>query len=535
MELYRVLLADDEEEIRRGISMKIDWARLGFVLVGEAENGAEALELAEQLQPDVVLTDIKMPFMDGLELCRRLKQSLPAARLVVFSGFDDFEYARKAIGMNVSEYILKPINAPELAGVLEKLKGQLDEQRMARRDMETLRRRYEESLPILRELFYTRLLDGQIRPEQIQDRAARYELEIPEGIWIAALVHVDIPDDNEAAQRDELLLLSVRAFFEKYFQLEGCWARSVLYNDAVALLIQMPGQEQIYPLLEELERLSALSVSYLGAPLTIGIGLPCQGPGELHGSVEGARSALDYRVLMEGGRVIYIGDLEPDRSVRLSFEEEDERSLAAAVKLGTEDQVRQVVGELMGRVREAGLSLPQCHLFLMEIVTSLIKLARSGGVEMEEVFGPAFTGFVSITDFSSLDVLGRWVESRCLKLRETLGRQRTDSAWKIVERAKEFIANNYADSQLSVESMCGHLHLSPTYFSTLFKKETGMSFTAYVTQLRMEQAARMLGESDEKTYLIAEKTGYTDPNYFSYVFRRHFGVTPSKFRGGQRQ
>ena len=122
MEPYRVLLADDEEEIRAGISRKIDWASLGFALVGEAENGAEALELAEQLRPDVVLTDIKMPFLDGLELCRRLQQSQPGTKLVVFSGFDDFEYARQAVGMNVFEYILKPINAPELSSVLVKLR-----------------------------------------------------------------------------------------------------------------------------------------------------------------------------------------------------------------------------------------------------------------------------------------------------------------------------------------------------------------------------------------------------------------------------
>lgn len=172
MELYKVLLADDEEEIRLGISRKIDWESLGFQLAGQAENGAEALELAEQLRPDVVLTDIKMPFMDGLELCQRLKLLLPAAKMVVFSGFDDFEYARRAIGMNVSEYILKPINAPELCQVLEKLRSQLDQQRMERRNMETLRRRYEESLPVLRELFYTRLLDGRVPPDQIPQRAA---------------------------------------------------------------------------------------------------------------------------------------------------------------------------------------------------------------------------------------------------------------------------------------------------------------------------------------------------------------------------
>lgn len=533
MEPYRVLLADDEEEIRMGISRKIDWSGLGFVLVGEAENGTEALELAEQLRPDVVLTDIKMPFMDGLELCRRLKQSLPAAKLVVFSGFDDFEYARQAIGMNVSEYILKPINAPELIGVLEKLRAQLDEQRMERRDMETLRRRYEESLPVLRELFFTRLLDGQLRPDLIQDRAARYELELPQGTWVAALVQVDCLNEAGKAERDELLLLSVRAFLQEHFALEGGTIRAILYNDAVALLAQLEGRARIYPLMEELGRLCVLSHSYLGMTLTVGIGLPCSGPEELRVSAEGARSALDYRVLMGGGQVIYIGDLEPDRSVRLSFEEEDQRALGAAVKLGSESQVEEMVGRLLDRVRESRLSLPQCHLYFLEIVTCLIKLARSGGAEVEDVFGPGFTGVVSITDFPSLEELGRWLNSRCLKLRELLGRRRTDSAWKTVEEAKDFIARNYADSDLSIESLCAHLHLSPTYFSTLFKREVGKTFTAYVTDARMDRAAQLLRESDEKTYLIAEATGYTDPNYFSYVFKKRFGVTPSKYRVGR--
>lgn len=129
MELYRVLLVDDEEDIREGISRKMDWLGLGFSLVGEAANGQDALELAESLRPDVILTDIKMPFMDGLELCRILTDRLPAARFVVFSGFDAFEYAKQAIQMNVVEYILKPINADELSAVLRRLKDQLDRER----------------------------------------------------------------------------------------------------------------------------------------------------------------------------------------------------------------------------------------------------------------------------------------------------------------------------------------------------------------------------------------------------------------------
>ena len=152
MELYRVLLVDDEEDIREGISRKMDWLGLGFSLVGEAANGQDALELAESLRPDVILTDIKMPFMDGLELCRILTDRLPAARFVVFSGFDAFEYAKQAIQMNVVEYILKPINADELSAVLRRLKDQLDRERAERRNVELLRSRYTENLPVLREV-----------------------------------------------------------------------------------------------------------------------------------------------------------------------------------------------------------------------------------------------------------------------------------------------------------------------------------------------------------------------------------------------
>ena len=193
----------------------------------------------------------------------------------------------------------------------------------------------------------------------------------------------------------------------------------------------------------------------------------------------------------------------------------------------------QLIHRQVDRVREARLSLAQSQMFFLELQTALARMARAGEVDIEEIFGPNFTGMVPITDFRSLDELEEWLLGRALRLWERLNRQRSDSTWKTVERAKGFIAQHYADKELSVETLCDYLHLSPAYFSTLFKRETRKSFIAYVTDLRMEQAARMLQDTDEKTYLIAERTGYADPNYFSYVFKRHFGISPSKFRAGQ--
>ena len=210
MHLYKIMIVDDEAEVRTAIAHIIDWKALGFEIAAEAENGVDALEKAEALDLDVVLTDIKMPFMDGLELCRILTQRLPAAKFVVFSGFDDFEYAKQAIRMNVSEYILKPINAPELSEVLRKLRDQLDTERAQRQDLEILRSRYEESLPVLRELFYAHLLEGRIPAGQVYDRAARLDLDLSGSSWAAALTHFDVPQ----AQR-ELLSLSVQQLLDE--------------------------------------------------------------------------------------------------------------------------------------------------------------------------------------------------------------------------------------------------------------------------------------------------------------------------------
>ena len=347
MEGYRILLVDDEEELRAGIRRRIDWEALGFVLAGEAANGQDALELAEQLRPDVVLTDIKMPFMDGLTLCRQLKTQLPAVRLVIFSGFDEFDYARQAIGMNVFEYLLKPITPTELSDVLVRLKKAMDEERAHQKDMEKLRRSYEENLPVLRGLFYTRLLSGQLKPGQIMERAARYEIELSGKSWAAARVHVsDLGDDP-----DELILLSLQNFFAENTVLTGCQPHWCLYDDDLAVIAAFEGETAMYSLLQELERVRALAETLLGLRLTVGVGLAVETPGQLARSVQGAKSALDYRSILGPGRTLYIGDLEPRGAVALPFDAAAERQLVNAVKLGTPEKVRRFTRGWLSQAR----------------------------------------------------------------------------------------------------------------------------------------------------------------------------------------
>ena len=245
MGAYRVLLVDDEEEIRQGICRKMNWEALGFVLAGEAANGMEALEVAEQTCPDVVLSDIKMPYMDGLELGRRLHRMMPAVKLVFFSGFDDFEYARQAIGVHALEYILKPINAQELSGVLEKIRDQLDKQLEERRNVAVWQERYEESLPLLREIFYSRLLGGKIPTEQIYERAAEYGLSFPDGVWAVAIASVTGEGLNIA---EDAVLLSALDFLRAQFSLPNAAMQGALFNDNIALMVEIGGEDRFMPL-----------------------------------------------------------------------------------------------------------------------------------------------------------------------------------------------------------------------------------------------------------------------------------------------
>lgn len=522
MELYRVLLVDDEEDIREGISRKMDWLGLGFSLVGEAANGQDALELAESLRPDVILTDIKMPFMDGLELCRILTDRLPAARFVVFSGFDAFEYAKQAIQMNVVEYILKPINADELSAVLRRLKDQLDRERAERRNVELLRSRYMENLPILRELFYANLLDGRIEPGTERERAAHLDIDLQGEEWAVGLAYIG------SDRRDALSTLSIQNLLEETLTADRC--KLSLYNDWVAVIVSLTESFTIYDLIRVLDRVCTLAASYLGLTLTVGVGAPCKELSGMARSAAEARTALEYRSMVGRGQVIYIGDLEPDGGQVLTFEEADERTLTAAVRLGSEQEVRDAAAALAGKIREANPSAGQYNLFLMELVTHLIKMIRRSGVGMEEVFGAGFSLPIQKSELPRLEELEDWCAERYLRLRTLIRRRQTDSAGQTVETAKEYIRQHYAESDLSVEKLCAYLHLSSTYFSTLFKRETGTSFTAYVTTVRMEAAAEAIRGTEEKTYLIAQRCGYEDPNYFSYVFKRHFGVTPTKYR-----
>lgn len=531
MALYRIMIVDDEEEIRDGIRRKIDWNGNGFDLAATAENGQEALELAEALRPDVVMTDIKMPFMDGLTLARHLTELLPGIKLVVFSGFDDFEYAQRCISLGVTEYLLKPVDAAELTLVLQRLRAQLDGEFAEKRNLELLRRHYAESLPMLREQFYTRLIDGRVSSQSILEQSAQFDIDARIRYWSAALCHIDADLSHGPIRQGELLPLSIKQLMEE--TLEKFVARTTLYNDSVAVIAAFEKPEQVMDLIDALNRVCLLARRFMEIGLTVGVGAPCEGLAELHRSAAGARTALDYRVVLGTGHAIYIEDVEPNTTTEFQYSEQDERELISAIKLGSPDDIRAACQRFTANFRGARMPLGQYQLYLMEILAELVKTVRTYQIDPAEVFGRDFDSGFSLSSFESLDALWDWFTETCLRISVLIRRERTNSTKAVADNACRFITERYGDPEISVEMLCGHLHISPAYFSTLFKKETGMSFVAYLTERRMEKAVDLLAATEDKTYEIAAKVGYTEPNYFSYVFKKQFGMSPTKYRASK--
>ncbi len=523
MDNYKVLLVDDDEQIRSGVASFIKKSNLRLTLVAEAENGADGLDIAEMLRPDIVLTDIKMPYMDGLEFCKKLRNILPAAKLVIFSGFDKFEYAQKAIEMSVFRYILKPINSEELKEVLLEVRGEIEQERAAQRDKAVLRRIYEQSLPVLRETLFVRLLDGRISAAEAQNYANSYGISLDEKYWSVCLIK------SKCKENEQLTLTSIRSFLEKHVEFFGHTFYIAQYTDSLAMLMGVNNSDDISALINELTRICNLSKSYLENPIICGVGRAYKNIEYVAVSAEEAQSALCYRMLSDQN-IVYIADVEPKADKLIAFDEAAEKELTAQIKTGCTENIKVTVDALSQKLNGASQDIMQSRLFFIEMITCLLRFIRKYDIALAQVFGEDFNGFVELTDFSSVDTAMEWFYNCCLKVQKLIITQSKDNKQFKINEAKEFIAKNYSDTTLDVDTLCDHLHLSPAYFSTLFKKHTDMSFTAYVTDVRMQAAVQLLQSTDEKTYAIAEKVGYIDPNYFSYVFKKKFGVSPSKYR-----
>jgi two-component system, response regulator YesN len=543
MRKYKLLIVDDEVEVRRGIINKIQWEELGYEIVAEGENGKEALELFEKNLPDVVLTDIKMPFMDGLELSRIIKEKYPTTRIIVMTGFDEFEYAHKAIKLNVSEYLLRPISAQELTDILIKVKAQMDEEVAEKENVEALRDHYRKSIPILREKFLASLVTTSIRKEEIEEKSKSYELNLTGKSFVVSIVSIDeskIKENvenqsalNKATDEGRALLkfavLNIVEEVAKKYNL----GTAFLNNENVIIITVSDESDRdavSHNTLNALEELKRTVEKFLKSTVTIGVGNVCEDITLVRYSYENAVAALDYRIFMGKNKIIWIEDIEPMSANKLAFDESKERALSSSIKVGTTEEAAAAIDKFFEEIINSKASFKDYQIYIMEMLTTILKAARDSNVDIDEIFGHNYNLFIDLHSLRNIQESQDWFKSVSIKIMNYIAQGRQDSYKLLVEEAKDYVKENYGNSDITINGVCNKLHISPTYFSFIFKKETKTTFINYLTNYRMESAKEHLRTTSLKTFEIADRVGYSEPNYFSYSFKKKFGVSPSEYR-----
>lgn len=528
MQKYKVLLVDDEEEVVDAIERKLNWEELGFLVVGRAQNGVKALELSEKLQPDVVITDIKMPYMDGLELSRRLKEENDSVRIMILTGFDEFEYAKEAVHLEIEEYVLKPVNANELSDCMKRLKESLDKEWDEKLNIEKLQRYYMDSLPVLRTNFWCSMIEGRVQEEDLDKFLNAYRLSLSGPFYCCVIFHTSekkIPDAMSAL----LLTMSVQREIEK--KLGEKWKSNIFtcLGNVVAV-VEMKLAENISQLTDDCDRFCRWADRFLGAVVTAGIGKPCDRLMDISSSYDEARESVSYRVLYGTKRSIYIGDIAPKgQELTMQLDDIKMNDLFKAIHLGVREDIEAAVDELLGILKKSVTTVTHHSYVAMEIVGHMYRFCANNYLRFEDHAGDIKNPYETIPQMDESGMKS-WLTETALSISEELKNARNTTLRHLIVEAKNIVRDCFADPDLSLDSVCSRIGVSNSYFSSLFKKETGQSFITYLTEYRMEQALRLILETNEKSYEIAEHVGYPDANYFSYVFKRKYGKSPSKVR-----
>ncbi len=529
MDLYKVILVDDEEEVREAIRKRINWEEIGFTVVGTAENGEEALELAETCEPDVVMTDIQMPFMDGITLLKKLKEKIPDLRSVIFSGYDDFEYAKEAIRLESEEYILKPVDADELRSIFVRIKERLDEQIRQRRNVEQLSKFYEESRPMMKEQLIIGLLEGRELQFDLERYQKDFDLQIESAFYCAGAFRITPVAQNAETLDKNLMAVSLKQIVTE--RLKGVIdAEAFVYLDTVCVLARLKNTQQHSVFIEEMDRICKIAHKTIGANVSAGIGRTYGSAESIHTSFLEAKDAFHYRIFVDENQALCISDVEPSAPVEDYISEKQIRHIMRQVKIGTKESLEKEIREFIEKLKKSNISLNRLQVFYAEFIVELMRLSRGHDINTAQLGLSGVNINEELSQFSSLDDFGDRLIELTEILWEKISSGRLDTTKKLAEDAKQYIQDHFSESKLSVDEICSHLGVGTSYFSSVFKKETGVSFVTYLTTVRMNEAQRLLDTTDEKSYIIAGMVGYEEPNYFSYVFKKHFGISPSKYR-----
>ena len=538
MNEIKVFLVEDEMVIRRGIKNSIDWEKEGYIFCGEASDGELAYPMIIKEKPDILITDIRMPFMDGLELCKLVKKELPNIKILILSGYDEFDYAKEAIRLGVTEYLLKPISSGKLLealnGVSESIRREKEDKDLVRKYMEEMRENIEHE----KQKFFEQMIAGNLSMADALETGKKYEMNLSAGMYNLLLFRFTLGEENrksgellgEAEYAIEKLTERLEYVFEFQRGVEG-WA----------FLLMADNEEQMSERVKELSKdLEEIMKNYSTIAYFGGIGQPVARLRELEESFREAERALAARFTMELNRIISVEDIRMAQNVDTlddieitSFGEiEKTRTmLEKFLNNGAEDEIDEFVDVYINELPEENLKsvLMRQYIIMDAYIVMMSFCEKIEGIEgeMQAQSEELKNSMKTIQTLEEIKNYIRMLLKKIIGVRDTIsGRRYSD----IIEIAKDQIRKTYMSDEISLNTIAAEVGMSPSYFSSIFSKEMGKTFVEYLTEIRMDRAKELLMCSSMKTSEIGYEVGYKDPHYFSYIFKKTQNCTPKEFR-----
>ncbi|SDP03499.1 two-component system, response regulator YesN [Paenibacillus sp. yr247] len=524
--MFKVMIVDDEPIFRHYIRSKLNWNALGFIVCCEAKHGVEALEMVHQHRPDVALVDINMPFMDGLELAEKLTAAFPEIVVVLVTGHNEFEYARKSIRIGVADYLLKPFNEEEITVTLQKVKSSLQQAQEER----TVSRSHS---AILREGFLNRLISQEfnMNVDDIEKSLERFRIPIPPRRFRVAVVEIDGLYQRWSDPKEIGLWKHTVANLLKDL-LQGAGGH-ILFHDAEGRTVSLTAFEDVADMrdfgVEAYRRLCQMVERHFKFTATIGIGSEADGYEKIHVSYRDALTAIRNKITA-GQRNVIRFDLLPTGQNSLDYvSAEIHESLIVHLRLRDWDGIEKLIGQVFHYMEGNEISVDYAYTVMMGLVSLCLSFAIESGLSVMELFGPDFSPYQAIQSMESIEQSRIWMLELYRTVLESAKKGRLSKSKNWFEAAKEFIDSNFQDPELTVERVAGEVFVDPSYLRKIFRKEGSVSVSDYITRIRMQRAKALLGVGNVKLADIAEKIGYSDANYFSKSFKKYFGMTPSEY------
>lgn len=529
------MIVDDEFYFREALKISFPWGDLGFSVCGEAKNGKDALDKVSDLKPDIILVDINMPIMDGLEFVQELKNRGLDSKIIILSGHSEFQYAKQALQLGVHNYILKPVNDKELTDALIEVKNDIEREINVSIEFNRLRQQVKENMPLLREKFLNELIQGNLTRNEKDIAKKMAYLNLCFGSKYYRVITIEINREKDDRWSDDDLQLWKFAvsniaceLLGEQFTLEVCYDS----NDRICMIVGADQNDpENYLLLESrLEAIRAAVSRHLNFTVTIGVGNEKRALLDVSASYKESLVALKNTLTEGKDRVISYCSVEGSEIRVKLFTAAHRNRLLVDMRTGDSEAVFSLIRQVFADIREENIHHEILYVICVEMVSVCMEFIVETGLALREVLPNNLVSIIDeIRSKQSIHEIEGWVTGIFAKTLEKASKIKNSKTSALIEGVKKYIRENYHRDEMNIDEIAKHLYVNYAHLCFIFKRDTGITINEYLTEFRMNKAKELIDAGNNLVLDVAGRVGYADANYFSKCFKKYFGLAPSKY------